>query len=743
MKRKKLWGITSGLLILAMVMSACSLTNLISKVATDVVDELSDLDETQPAKTEETVSPLIDTEGLYTNAFADYPIQEVSMPATFTGGYSLPLAEDQITGWDVIGLTDTQVEALLTNGFVVVPPSSNPNSIYTEFYQAYEGSRYAMEPAFITTDSIFHIYHLIFDKMLRDLETTSFIPMLKELTDAMLNASLAQYEQLTGTELEEAALRNVAYFTVPANILGLGPNVPSAAQALADAELALMASSSPLAASPIWEMGGESNDELLFEDYSQYIPRGHYTRSVELENYFKAMMWYGRLTYRLKNTVETQRALLMIQAIRNAQSESGRSAEELWQNIYDPTVFIVGKADDLSFHEYGVISDQIFGENPDLTSFADETNMAEFLEAAKNLPAPQVNSMWVFIWQDRDDATQGFRFMGQRFTLDQYVFGELMYRKVGNLDDPRALPKGLDLLAAMGSEEAYRLLDEMGETAYDNYDAQMTKVKGEVEGFGLDSWTQNLYWAWLYAMRPLIEVKGQAYPAFMQTQAWQHKDMATALSTWTELKHDTILYAKQVMAEMGGGGPEEPPHGYVEPNPEAYARLLALSQMTRTGLESRGLLSDTTRTNLDNMIDEVQYLLTVSQKELNGEELTEEEYGRMIYYGGWLESMTLAAADPADDLMGGRGTLNDQKSALVADVASGFGSVLEEGVGYPTKIVVVIPDEPYRLAIGAVYTYYEFVVSADQRMTDETWRATLESGSAPEMPEWTSSFIIQ
>ena len=53
------------------------------------------------------------------------------------------------------------------------------------------------------------------------------------------------------------------------------------------------------------------------------------------------------------------------------------------------------------------------------------------------------------------------------------------------------------------------------------------------------------------------------------------------LSSWTELKHDTILYAKQVMAEMGGGPEEEPPKGYVEPNPEAYARLLALVEMTQ------------------------------------------------------------------------------------------------------------------------------------------------------------------
>ena len=67
-------------------------------------------------------------------------------------------------------LTDTQKHALTKNGFVVTPPTSDPNKMFMEFYQAYESIRYEQTPLFVTTDSIFHVYHLIFDKMLRDLE---------------------------------------------------------------------------------------------------------------------------------------------------------------------------------------------------------------------------------------------------------------------------------------------------------------------------------------------------------------------------------------------------------------------------------------------------------------------------------------------------------------------------------------------------------------------------------------------
>ncbi len=134
--------------------------------------------------------------------------------------------------------------------------------------------------------------------------------------------------------------------------------------------------------------------------------------------------------------------------------------------------------------------------------------------------------MWVWIWQDQEQVTKGFRFMGQRFTLDAYVFGQVIWRKVGTPNNPRGLPKGLDFFAAMGSEEAYSILADMGETHYANFDTQMTKVKTEVAALGTDSWTQNLYWSWLYSFQPLIETKGSAYPPFMQTQAWTRKDFA-------------------------------------------------------------------------------------------------------------------------------------------------------------------------------------------------------------------------
>ena len=67
----------------------------------------------------------------------------------------------------------------------------------------------------------------------------------------------------------------------------------------------------------------------------------------------------------------------------------------------------------------------------------------------------------------------------------------------------------------------------------------------------------------------------------MTTEQWKKKALETYAGSFTELKHDTVLYAKQVMAEMGGGPPEElADRGYVEPETEVYRRFAELAEQT-------------------------------------------------------------------------------------------------------------------------------------------------------------------
>jgi hypothetical protein len=88
----------------------------------------------------------------------------------------------------------------------------------------------------------------------------------------------------------------------------------------------------------------------------------------------------------------------------------------------------------------------------------------------------------------------------------------------------------------------------------------------------------------------------------------------------------------------------------------------------------------------------------------------------------------------------------DKAMAVVADVHTdtNTGQVLEEGVGNPYHLLVVVPvDGHLTLCQGAAFSYYEFRQPMSDRLTDEAWQAKLKDNTAPETPAWTKSFTAR
>ncbi len=609
-------------------------------------------------------------------------------------------------------LTSAQQKALETNGFVVVLGH------YNQFSHVYSDCKEDNIPVFVTTDCVLHAYHILYDYTLRILESEHFSKDCLVLTEKMVDVSM-DYSKKTG---DQAALKNVAYFCVAGKLLDETFAVPSEVQDLVEEELALIEKHEGLSESPIF--GYE-------EDYSQYVPRGHYTRSETLKKYFRAMMWYGRIMFRLKSEEETLQALYIVKAIKDT------GTLELWDRIYEPTVFFVGKTDDLSISEYDALAREVFGEHFALSDLQDEEKLSQFIEKAWELQDPRINSAWVNLTEEVEEVTKGFRFMGQRFIPDSYMFQQLVYKKVGTLSNPRLFPKGLDIMAVLGSDRALNHLES--EKQYLNYTEQMESLRKEFSSLDQSVWTQNLYWTWLYCLLPLLDEKGSQYPLFMHSDAWTDKELFTALGSWTELRHDTILYAKQSYPAPAAAPWEEFPvpeltKGYVEPNPDVYARLASLARMMREVLEQRDLLLTEYSRKLETLEELLLILETISEKELSGEKLTEEEYQIIWNIGGTLSSLTTFKT--AVELE------TDKNVAIVADVHTdpNTGMVLEEGVGHVFVILVVVEvEEKVTVTKGGVFSYYEFLQPVSQRLTDEEWQAM----EKPPLPEWTNSFLIQ
>lgn len=681
-------------------------------------------------------------------AFASFNASPVQVQTYVSGVDTAPAWESV---YNSFLLSSEQIAGLQANGFVVSPGSE------LEFFTVYEKARYANEPIFITSDPLLHSYHLLFDKILRTAETEKFIPLLKSLNASMLAKSDEIYQSLVGTDWEADALRLVAFFGVGSKLLDDSVQIPGYAQALADAELANINTASGMVMSPLFP-------SLKYgEDYSQYIPRGHYTKSDALKAYFKSMMWYGRMTFILKGLDpaaargDTRAAVLLVYAIRSA-FVNGAPAIDAWTGLYSPTAFFVGRSDDLTINQYGDVIDQVYGSNATLSALADESKLDAFITEASKLPAPKILGMVIQFTDNEVQATKGMRFMGQRFVPDAYIFRQLIFRNVGTLNDRRGLPMGLDLLAAMGSERAYNILDGLGETHYLNYTTQMQKVRTWLGSLTEQEWTETLYNSWLYSFNPLLKPAEAGMPYFMQSGAWQDKQLNTVLGSWAELKHDTILYAKQVYAELGGGPPAPepiPPQGYVEPVPDFYARLAALSRMTLDGLGSRGLLNEVDSASLQTLVTMCDHLQVIAEKELGGQQLTEEDFHFIRFIGGQLEDIVMSSADTdSTDPFAPKYMEQDPQAAVIADAATDPGSaqgliVLEEGVGRIQYIYVVVPilqadgTNKWEIARGGVFSYYEFSWPGTDRLTDEKWRAMLNDGTAPDVPAWTASFRVK
>ena len=639
-------------------------------------------------------------------------------------------------------LSPQQLSRLAESGVVASPQE------YPEFHNLYLRTSIANLPVFVTSDSLLHIYHLTFDEMLSSLEEYVFLPQLKQLNQMLIAQAEAQYQQLTGTKWEEAAQRVLAYLSVGTKLADPNYAIPSAVKDLVDAELKLIYAAGGRAPSPIFPL-------LKYgEDYTQYVPRGHYTENNWLKVYFRAMMWYGRMTFRLGDSenpevgpAETRMALLLTLAVRNGR-DGQVTALKLWENLYDPTAFLVGRSDDLTIQQYLSTMSQVYGSQTDMLRIADDTRLEAFISAANELPAPLILGLVSDDYKPLE-AVKGLRLMGQRFVPDAYIFQQLIYPKVPE----RYLPSGLDVMAVMGSARAALWLASDPTTQNPEYAAESGKLVEWLAGLSPADWTETTYNSLLYTLQALLTPAGENTPLFMQSTAWLDKQLNTALGSWAELKHDTLLYAKQVYGGLGGCGYPRPPApvlalNYVEPVPEVFGRLAALISLTRKDLEQRGLLQlvpkeDQFQPSLGDRLASLETTAlafkTMAEKELRGQPLSQAEQSTLRSYGEYIEEIVLwvNGKKPEPD-----------PAAIIADVATdpNTGQVLEVGTGRVHEVYVLAPipqangSQLLTAARGGIFSYYEFPSMV--RLTDGEWRNLLKNEQAPEQPSFTSGFSV-
>ena len=651
-----------------------------------------------------------------------------------TAEYEVKADLSNVYNKDLYYFNDEQIKMLSDNYFFVDKSYGS-----YEFFEVYENNRYYYESNFVTVDSLMHTYHLFFSHLLKNLEKTKLSEAVSKMSTKMYEKSLEQLKDAKGTNFQEAAERNVAFFAVANLLMENEIEADDKILEIANKEVAKIN-----AASGIEKCELTGSDE----DYSQYKPRGYYDNDELLRKYFKVMMWYGRIQFNSKDNEMIKSAALMNIAL----NEAGLNE---WKDVYDITSFFVGTSDDLCFYEYYPLLQEVYGTGVTTKDIIGNTEKYNSLVVkVKELSVPSINSIPIKMGEDNE--IQGFRFMGQRFTIDAMIMQKLIYSAVEKKSDGtlRMLPDVLDVTASLGSEISYDLLKEQGDFEYERYKDNLDKLINELStDEAKENLETSLYGNWISTLKPLLSKKGKGYPMFMQNDAWAKKDIECFAGSYTELKHDTVLYAKQVMAEMGGGDiPEYDDRGYVQPEPLVYERFKFLADETRDGLKDRGLLSSQDEENLKRLSELSKSLYDISIKELNDEVLSDEEYDFIREYGGTLEHFwyDVMSYDTGDE------EINTEKyqASLVVDVATDpNGQVLEMGTGRPCTIYVIVNvDGKVKIAKGSVYSFYQFAWPLEDRLTDTSFRVlmgyepgndgyfTSEDERRPDMPWWTKEY---
>lgn len=597
-------------------------------------------------------------------------------------------------------------------GFAIVPAQ------HEQLFHVYEKNDYTNFPNFVTTDLFLQLYHLYFDCLLRDVEQRRLFSVVHRFCDR-------GYELTQGTTAEQQWLHT--YFDVARSLLS-----GQSAQGTAQEEV-----------ERVMKSENSFSEYLGYTDvpfgYALFRPRGHYTRNDSLQRYFRSMMWLQTVPFGTDKPQQFRTAVVLAELTGGDATMSS-----LYRQISEPMTWLFGTPDNmtiLQLHDLlkatGLTAEKMLGNKKALKRLRQQT---------EEIAEQQTRIRPKFEYTSRHKLN----LLPQRYMPDAEVLQEMV--DYDNMPTRRALPRGLDILAAMGVTSAERILtDELKEgQRWNGFAGALSRIKQRMQEI---DWQQTISNRWMDALKTVSDTC-LGYPYFMLTDGWQKKELNAALASWAELKHDAILYAKQPFgAECGGGGPPEPVvKGYVEPNVKFWRKAISLLNATADVLKRYDLATDKATQTTQRLREEAEFLLRISEKELAGRRLKDEEYDQLKCIGATFENISLdLIRDPEQWLTGWSDVQGaDRKVALIADVYTANADnnpekcVMYAAVGAADEIYCVVEVEGYLwLMRGAVLSYRETQRPLDmQRLTDEEWQQQLEQTPDEGRPDWMRDIMV-
>lgn len=652
--------------------------------------------------------------------------------------YNVKQDLSNITNISKVGSISASEKDILYHDLFMI---KKPDKIFEQPFNLYEKNASEGIPNFITCDSILHVYSLVYDYVIRNIERERLIDELKGFTKGSFKKSLDIYYGVNENDIKKAALKNIAYFGIAMKLLGidLPGGIPIEANRIIDNDVKKVRS----------RWGSGSSEIFPYSlDYRKYVAQGHYSKDSEFTNYFLAMMWYGNTPILFdefdSNNKNCKRMdeMIAMSILMASQTLSDENLRKQWNDLYKVTTSYFGKAGDISIYDLSGIITNVYGDKIDFNKVWNPAKMRKIYELARRCYISHTDKTLGgnISTSNRKTALQvQFRLMGQMHSIDGDIYTNLNGGSTSMAEKVSLLPKGLSVLSILGNDKAYRIFkEELGREnknmKYSESMDTMRKIISENRDPSAYSFNDSIMWI----LRGCIKLPDSGYPSFMLNSQYGIKQIITSSGIISDIRHLSAPNTKWGVSKPAGLMNESEIPGYVEPDVNLYSRLKYTSESLKTFLSANNFTNMDAYNCLDNFSDCVSFLKDISVKELSNAAFTKDEDKRIRSYADELKSLTLSAADSkTNSKQWETVSKTDRNMACVTDAYTNEVKVLQTVIGSPYYIYAVIS---YRgklyLTRGSVYTYNEIVSSVSRKLKDSEWQSMVANGKEPEKPDW-------
>ena len=675
-----------------------------------------------------------------------------AQPATFQPTFQ----PTQAAGLDLIqdsslALEADELEALQDYGFVISDRQRFPTFTY-----GLETIYMEDLPIYVSADAVLEAIHRSYDDILKAIELASLSPTLDRLLEGMRSGLDSGAIAELGAQAEADA---DVYLAVALSLLR-GETVASLTGGDATLIDDLVAGATTASGWQQLELFGVLRDV----DFSQFTPRGHYTDAIELERYFRSMIWLGRIDFRLLETQDDGSQLFhrrQLEAMLALHGLVDGEAQADWQTLHDTIGLFVGEPDFMTLPEVdALLADLGITRYAELVAVPDETIAQAILDGGYGTQRISSHIVINGIGAATLPLSSSFALLGQRYVVDSHVFSNVVYDRVNGGDTLRMMPNPLDVAyAALANDQAAALLESELRTY--EYQGDLRSMRLLVDAHEEAFWQQNLYNLWLHALRALSprpealsDPAAAGLPSLTASEAWGRRMLNTQLASWAELRHDTILYAKQ---SYSSGTTCEFPDAYVDPYPDFFAavatyaeRGLAVAEQLDYG--QHVWLSEQVPGYFHHLYEVAGTLEQMARQQQTGDPFTEEQMAFIndavvIQWGcgsadsseGWygrlfFDNSSSVAFDP---------TIADVHTQPTDEGGFPVGRVLHVATGLPRLMVVTVETcTGPRAYAGLVSAYFEVITEDFDRLDDDRWSASLRGDNPADVP-WMADIVMR